>query len=238
MKMFPDAKILWISRNPVTTVESQVLLQDSVNRTFFLDEKEFRENDMHPPIDPNWKQRYGKTKDHWSFLVHGEYPNEHIGELWMPRVFPRTVPEHQKISEYLKQTKRNCAHAVAVAQHERVVAEAIQDPRCGLKEGDNLLILYHEDILEDASGVFEKVLEFCELDSTPEERLEWLEKQDFPGGQANKTRSSKEKVASKQHWLFKEETDEINAIVAPAMKRFQTRGNFMQRIANTKLGQK
>lgn len=238
-KMFPDVKFIFITRDPVRTTESQILMQDSTLRSFYANEKEFRINNMKPPVPTQKEIKEKYHNKHWAFLTHGHYPNEHSGELMIPRVFPRSYPEHFEISKYLKQDKRACAFAMAVRQHERVAIQQFNDPKNSIKEGENLLTIYHEDILDDAYFAFEKILEFCELKSTNEERSSWLNAENFRHSNSLTPTTSTSGIESiinaqnkqiKQHKLFKEETEQVLKILEPCLQRFNQRGTLKQRI--------
>lgn len=109
----------------------------------------------------------------------------------------------------MKQGKRACATAIAVCQHERIVLESFA--HFGAVEGQDLFTTYHELILDDASTIFQSMMEFCELKCSANERVEYLELEDFPGGQANKNRISKSvKVNGIE---FGDETNEVLEII-------------------------
>jgi len=184
---------------------------------------------------------------HWAYLTHGHYPNEHCGELWMPRIYPRTIPEHLQISKYLKNNQSCCAMATAVAQHERVALEQFKDSSNNFKEGENLVIIYHEDILDNPEYCLEKILQFCELDSTKDQRLKWLELENFrsnnnnnnnllsPTNSMNNDNNNQfnDFIDTKNipdHKLFKQETQQVYQILQPCLHRFYNRGTFENRI--------
>ena len=131
-----------------------------------------------------------------------------------------TTIEHGEITKYLKADKEACAFAVAIAQHERVVLDQIKD--CKLTEGKNLFTMWQEDLLDDAWTTFGNVMKFLELDMNDELRLNWLEAEDFPNGQANKKRveSKSNKVSEIR---FGDETDTIAKILKPCSDRFNQR---------------
>merc|ERR1719273_2129146 len=100
---------------------------------------------MKPPKQKN-------NKNSWNYIMNNKYPNDQCGTLWFPRQFPRTVPEYQQITKYIKEDKYECAVATAVVQQERVALEAFE--KIGVVEGKNVLTIWHEDVLEDASKTF------------------------------------------------------------------------------------
>mmetsp|Transcript_48940 Transcript_48940/g.60156 ORF Transcript_48940/g.60156 Transcript_48940/m.60156 type:complete len:508 (-) Transcript_48940:92-1615(-) len=215
-KLFPNAKFIHISRNPLKTAFSQYVMSKTNLRVLFLDEKECRTNNNKPP------KKSGKNT--WNYLTKNNYWNEYAGTLWWPRIYPRTIPEYSQITKHLKNEKYYCAAAQAVAQHERVVLESwdILRQKGYIKDNKNLLTIWHEDLLHDASSVYKKVMEYLELDTTPEQRLKYLELEDFPNGQANKKRVNKSKTQENKGIKFGDETDEVNAILSKAMKRYQS----------------
>lgn len=220
-RLFPDAKWIHIARNPLKTTLSQIRMAQSNLRCFFMDEMDCREHDLRPPPKEN-------TTKCWNKVFNGKYPNDILGTLWFPRQFPRTVPEYQQITRYLKQDQYECAVATAVTQQERVALDAFRN--IGVKEGDNVLTIWHEDVLEDASGTFEKVMEYLGLECTEKERLYWLEMEDFPGGQANRSRV-KQSNATEKKVDFGKWTKEITEILEndDVMKRYRNRKSLSRR---------
>jgi len=216
-KIFPDAKFIHIARNPIKTCKSQRILQEGNLRGYYMNEENFRKNNMYPPIP---KSHYDAPRESWIYLFHGQYPNDLYFQLWFPRVFVRTIPEYKRITRYVKQGKKNCATAQAVAQHERVVLESIQNSK--LEEGKNLFTLFHEDLLDNATLVSTKLFEFLELPLTKPQLIEILEKEDFPNGQARIKRvESMSNIESET--AFGEETVAVREILEPAMQRFYQR---------------
>merc|ERR1712087_107030 len=92
------------------------------------------------------------------------------------------------------------------------------------KEGENVLTIWHEDVLDDAAQTFEKVMEYLELDCSKAERLHWLELEDFPGGQANRLRV-KQSHQTEKSVDFGKDTKQVTAIIESdgVMKRYRAR---------------
>lgn len=216
-KMFPDAKFVFIARNPIKTCKSQLLMQGSNCRAFFVEPQTIRKQSMKFNFAKN---HLDNPKDSTGYLTFNQVPNDTFGNLWYPRVFPRTQPEHREITKYLKEDKEACAFAVAVKQQEKVVLEQIKE--CGLIEGKNLYTMWQEDLLDDAWLTFNNILNFLELESNDKMTLNWLEKEDFPNGQANKKR-----VESKSNKVseigFGDQTNEIKKILEPCLNRYNNR---------------
>jgi len=216
-KLFPDAKFVHIARNPIKTCKSQILMEESNVRGFYINAKEFRQNDMNPPRP---KSHYDAPRESWVYLFHGQIPNDFFFQMWYPRVFPRTVPEFRKITHYVKQDKIACAMAQAISQHERVALEAFE--RCKLKEGVNLFTMYQEDLLDNATLVATKLFEYLELPLTKEELIAILEKEDFPNGQAPIKRI-KSPSNNENEIDFGNETKEVYDILEGCSQRYRMR---------------
>jgi len=217
-QMFPDAKFIHLSRNPIKTCESQLELEDCLCRCWYIDPKEFRENALYPKPLPKIKPGEEPPK-HWSWLLHQNSPSKFAGFHWLPRMFPRTTPEYYEINQHLKKDKRTCAFATGIIQQERCALEAYE--RLGFKEGKNVLTLWHEDMLEDPSLLLKKVFDFVEIEITSKQIMEFLQKEDFPKGRANATRVQRSK--EKQENIFGEEHTEVMKILEPCLKRFKAR---------------
>ena len=222
-KLFPDCKFIHIARNPLKTTLSQIRMAQSNLRCFFMKEKECRINNNRPPPKKN-------NKNSWNYVFNNKYPNQECGTLWFPRQFPRTIPEYQKITKFIKEDKYECAVAVAVTQHERVALEAFK--RIGVIEGKNKLTVWHEDILSNASLTFKIVMDYLKLKCTDKQRLEWLELEDFPGGQANKIRV-KQSNKTEKSIDFGKDTKQVTEIIQSnhVMKRYKERIKIQERIS-------
>merc|ERR1719242_939796 len=135
----------------------------------------------HPPY-------YNRT-DSWYHLFHGVYPNDMYGHQLWPRNWPRVQPEHLSIQRYLKEDKTACACAVGIVQHDRVVRESFADRKNGISEKDgNLFTVWHEDVLDDPLSILRKIHSFLGLECSDEDRIGWLEIEDFPKGNPNPKR--------------------------------------------------
>lgn len=223
-KLFPDAKFIHIARNPLKTTLSQIRMAESNLRCFFMEEYEMRKKDLHPPPKPDG------NKNSWNYLMNNKYPNDECGTLWFPRQFPRTKPEYQQITKYIKNEQYECAVAVAVTQHERVALDAFK--KCGIIEGKNKLTIWHEDVLQDATSTFQAVMKYLGLKCTDKQRLEWLELEDFPNGQANRSRV-KQSNKTEKGVNFGKWTKEVTQIIESndVMKRYKERISLKERLS-------
>jgi hypothetical protein len=247
-KLFPDSKFIFISRDPIRTLESQLLMHNNCLKSCYVNEEEFRINNMKPKI-PSKQELINKYNNkHWAYLCGNVYPNDHTGELMTPRIFPRTYPEHLNIMKYIKKSSVNCAWAMAIKQHERIAIEQFNDSNNNFEECKNLLTIYHEDLIDDSMYAFEIILQFLELKSTKEQRLKWLKEENFRDLKIHKnidiltqTHSNTigisgiiinedTKEISKPHPMFKEETQEIMQILQPCIQRFNNRKPLYHRI--------
>ncbi|ETO17465.1 hypothetical protein RFI_19855 [Reticulomyxa filosa] len=226
-QLFPDAKFVHLSRNPLKTCESQIQLEDCAGRCWYFDPQEFRKHAFAPkPLSKEVIDRHEQPPKHWSWLLHGNYPNQFLGFHWFPRIFPRTTPEYHQINKYLKKDKRACAFATGIVQQERCALEAYE--RLGFKEGKKLLSLWHEDLLHDPALVLERIFEFLEVDTTKDQIMEFLRKEDFPQGKPNVARV--ERSNEKQEKVFGDETEEVMKALEPCLKRFKERVPFSDKI--------
>jgi len=227
-KMFPDAKFVLISRDPVSTCKSQLSLHESICRALYIDNEveQFRKLDMKPTV----KAEDVATPGTWPYLMHGHNPNEAIGQPWFPRLFPRTTPEHQEIMTEYKQGKVCSAFAKGVRQQEKYVLEQLEKNEGEFVEGDNLMTIFHEDLLQNASLTFEKVLQFCQLECTAQQRLQWLEMEDFPNGQARAKRIKPMSTERKQDEILGEEEAQVRKILEPCLRRYENRGALEERV--------
>src|SRR5690606_5142182 len=66
-----------------------------------------------------------------------------------------------------------------------------------------------------------KVFKFLELEATDKEIIKYLEKEDFPNGQANKVRVSHSKKVNTSQ--FGNETDEVFKILEPVLTAYKSR---------------
>lgn len=217
-KMFPDAQFIFISRNPAKTLKSQLIMEKVYCRAHFIDDvQQFRKENMkpHPPY-------YNRT-DSWYHLFHSIYPNDMYGHLLWPRVWPRVQPEHCRIQQYLKEDKTACACAAGIVQHDRVVRETFADKKNGIaKEKGNLFEIWHEDVLADPLKSLKNIHNFLGLECDDEDRIRWLEMEDFPGGKANVKR-----VQQSSQWEkglnFGSETEEAYEILEKCLNRYNNR---------------
>eukprot|EP01084_Bolivina_argentea_P014483 27073_1 len=205
-KLFPDAQFIHIARNPLKTTLSQIRMAQTSLRCFFLNENECR-------INNNYKTPVFNDKN----------PNNESGMLWFPRQFPRTIPEYYQITKYLKNNKYECAVATSVCQFERVVLTSFKKSGINYSK-QNLETIWHEDMLENAELTFEKVMKYLNLACTKKQRLEWLEKEDFPSGQANQSRIEQSQKNDK-NIIFGKHTKDVTDIIesSDAMKRYKQR---------------
>eukprot|EP00484_Ammonia_sp_Unknown_P019446 CAMPEP_0197041680 /NCGR_PEP_ID=MMETSP1384-20130603/18206_1 /TAXON_ID=29189 /ORGANISM="Ammonia sp." /LENGTH=456 /DNA_ID=CAMNT_0042472655 /DNA_START=95 /DNA_END=1465 /DNA_ORIENTATION=- len=217
-KMFPDAKFIFISRNPAKTLKSQMEMERVYCRAHFIeDPQRFRKESMRP------RPPYYNNRKSWYYLFHTQYPNDCYGHQLWPRVWPRTQPEHQAIQKHLKRDEICCATAVSIVQHDRIVRESF-----GRKENDisletgNLFEVYHEDVLQDPLKVLRKIHHFLELQATDKERIQWLEAEDFPAGQAN-TKRVKQSSEWEKGLNFGTETDQVYKILQPCFQHYERR---------------
>ena len=88
-KMFPDAKFVHIARNPIKTCKSQLLLQESNCRAYWVEPQKIRKQSMKFHFA---KHHLKNPKDSTGYVTHNQVPNDTVGNLWYPRVFPRTMP--------------------------------------------------------------------------------------------------------------------------------------------------
>ena len=88
-KVFPDAKFVHIARNPLKTCKSQLFMQESNCRAYWVDPQTWRKQNMKPKFA---KIHLNNRKDSTGYITHNQYPNDVYGNLWYPRVFPRTIP--------------------------------------------------------------------------------------------------------------------------------------------------
>ena len=217
-RIFPDAKFVFISRNPYKTLKSQLEFERAYCKAHYIEDPQFfRKNDMnpHPP--------YYNNEESWYHLFHTQLPNDMYGHLLWPRVWPRCKPDHQLIQKYLKQDKCACATAVGIVQHDRIVRETFDDKKNGISiDNDNLFEIWHEDVLDDPALCLKRLHKYLELDASDKDRIEWLEREDFPEGKANVKR-----VKQSSQWEkglnFGDETDEVNKILEPCFKSYQNR---------------
>lgn len=224
-KLFPDAKFIHISRNPIKTTLSQLRMAESNLRCFFLKELPSRKANTRPLPE--------KSTNSWNYILNNQYPNDIMPAQWFPRLYPRTFPEYYEINNYIKSGKLSCAAATAVIQHEKVVINTWEYLRKQeenpIIDNVNLLTIWHEDILKNAKAVFKDVMNYLELETTEKERISYLELEDFPNGMANvkrvKQSNKNEKYVKFDAFSAFDETQEVYKILenGSAMKRYLNR---------------
>jgi hypothetical protein len=213
-KLFPDAKFIWMRRNPLKGCKSQMLMADAWLRTTYIDEDDWRRADCKPEVD---KERMRTDKHYWAYLSHGQDTATLTGNLWFPKQWPRTRVWHQKIQKCLKEGKRACAFATGMRQCHDAITGAIE--RAAMKEGKDYITVWHEDLVDDALSTARKVFDYCGFDSDRKALIAHLEKEDFPSGKANGGRvahSSKRSVPD-----FGDETGEVKKILMPLYDEFE-----------------
>jgi len=211
-KMFPDAQFVFIARNPAKVLRSQLEFERCYCKAHFIeDAQQWRRDNMRPPPP------YYNTRRSWYYLFHGQLPNDMYGHQLWPRVWPRVQPEHQLIQRYLKQDKVACATAMGIVQHDRIVRQTL--PR------DNTLRVWHENVLRAPLQVLREIHAFLRLNATDEQRVQWLNREDFKDGQANPVR-----VQQSSEWekglSFGDETDEVYDILRPCFKHYEGRPTY------------
>ena len=225
LKMFPDAKFVFISRNPTKTLRSQLDMERFYCKAHFIESvQEFRRQNMRP------RPPYYNRTNSWNHLFHGQYPNDMYGHLLWPRVWPRTKPDHLRICQYLKRDKLACATAVGIVQHDKIAKLSFSKFDDEQRE-NNLFEIWHEDVLEDPLFCLKQIHKFLELDCSKisdDDRIKWLEREDFPNGQANSKRV-KQSAEWEKGLNFGDETDEVYQILRPCIQRYKKRNKLVQK---------
>ena len=221
LKLFPDCKFIHISRNPLKVTQSQHIMEDTYCKVSYINKMKFRMNNMDYKVNiPDYN-----TKFSWYHMYTKQLPNNALGQLWFPHMWPRTKPYHHNIMKYIKSNKQKCAFAMGVAQHEYTVLSTFERLRNNGKiiDNKNLLTIWHENILKNAKGELKKIHEYLELKSNEKERISHLESEDFPNGLANIKRVNVSKDRGKIDKLkafYGNEYDEVNQILKDAMQRY------------------